>query len=303
MRELLSWFDASGRGRHVISLIRASLDRVGVETVPDFENTWIDNRVGFVVAGSDDSTAKHSASTRIDALDSANRSPLTVKPDTTLSECVTIMLSNEYSQLPVMTTTREVKGAVSWRSVGSRLALCRSCSVARECLDPAEVVPGNMSLFDAISIVAKHDFVLVRGTDQTISGIVTVSDLSDQFRDLAEPFVLIGEIETLLRRMIHGKFSTDELAQIRHPQDADRHIEGVSDLTLGEYIRLLENETNWQRVGLSVDRARLVNLCNRVREIRNDVMHFDPQGPGPDAMEVLREAAGFLRELMRIGVI
>ena len=33
------------------------------------------------------------------------------------------MLSNDFSQLPVMTGPRELKGIVSWKSIGSRLAL------------------------------------------------------------------------------------------------------------------------------------------------------------------------------------
>ena len=39
------------------------------------------------------------------------------------------MLAHDFSQLPVMTTSREVKGAVSWKTIGSRLALKKDCNL------------------------------------------------------------------------------------------------------------------------------------------------------------------------------
>jgi hypothetical protein len=41
---------------------------------------------------------------------------------------------------------------------------------------------------------------------------------------------------------------------------------------------------------------------NKVREIRNDVMHFDPDGIPPADLEQLRDFAHFLQRLQIIGV-
>jgi hypothetical protein len=41
---------------------------------------------------------------------------------------------------------------------------------------------------------------------------------------------------------------------------------------------------------------------DQVRDIRNDVMHFDPDGIPPDDLERLREFARFLQRLQSIGV-
>lgn len=46
---------------------------------------------------------------RIGKLASATRRPLSVSPDAKLDEVVTHMLTNDFSQLPVMTSRREVK--------------------------------------------------------------------------------------------------------------------------------------------------------------------------------------------------
>ena len=78
---------------------------------------------------------------------------------------------------------------------------------------------------------------------------------------------------------------------------------GVADLTLGEYVRLLENASPWSKLKLFVDRREFIDRLNRVREIRNDIMHFDPQGIDPEAMKALRKFVRFLQELRRLGVM
>jgi hypothetical protein len=76
----------------------------------------------------------------------------------------------------------------------------------------------------------------------------------------------------------------------------------VSDLTIGEYIRLLENGDRWEKLGLSIDRVTFCRELDLVRNIRNDIMHFDPD-PIPAAdLERLRDFAGFLKRLHQIGV-
>lgn len=104
------------------------------------------------------------------------------------------------------------------------------------------MIAGRTRLFDAIGIVAKHGYVLVRGEDRKITGIVTVTDLTDQLGQFAGPFLFLGEIEGHLRNLIHGKFTLDEL---REASKLERPVEGSSDLTFGEFCRLLENADNW----------------------------------------------------------
>ena len=147
VRTLLSWFDAKRRGYWVVQTIREALDTAGLTTEPDFEAAYIDSPVVFrlkpitgtgkitlpplqvsgtgTVAPPSDALASAYADPtyRLTRLAAANRPPVSVKPDTSLSQAVTIMMANDFSQLPVMTTEREVKGAVSWKSIASRLGL------------------------------------------------------------------------------------------------------------------------------------------------------------------------------------
>jgi hypothetical protein len=211
------------------------------------------------------------------------------------------MLTNDFSQLPVMTTPRDVKGVISWKTIGSRLALKRPYTTIRECMEAAHVVSADASLFSVVEGVGVHDYALVEARDRRICGIVTAADFNDQFRRLAEPFLIVGEIESGIRQLLHGKFTASELQEVKAPGEDGRTVDGIADLTLGEYIRLIENEKRWKRLKLEIDRVEFVRRLDKVRDIRNDVMHFDPDGLVPADMELLREFARFLRRLREVG--
>lgn len=330
MRTLLSWFGAERRGLATNGQVKQELRRLGLVTVPDFVVVYIDSEVSFrlasdfarkpepaedegstsveVVVVDEDGEllygASHDPSYSIGKLPSANKAPVTVAPNDSLEKAITLMLVRDFSQLPVMTNERDVKGIVSWRSIGKHLAFVGAATEIRTLMEEAVEVNATASLFDALPIIARHEYVLVRNPeDKKIAGIVTNSDLAIQFRNLAEPFLLLGEIENYIRLMLDGKFSKKEIVEARDPADADREVSSISDLALGEYIRILENEDRWNKVGLSLDRKTVVTDLHRVREIRNDVMHFDPDPLGDDALGQLRDFTEFLRGLKRAKLI
>jgi CBS domain-containing protein len=234
---------------------------------------------------------------RISRLAASSRKPLCVSIETKLEEAITHMLTNDFSQLPVMTGGRDVKGIITWATIGSRLAMGKSCSVAREVMEQHHEIRSDASLISAISIIAEHQYVLVRGHDQKITGIVTASDLSLQFQQLAEPFLLLGEIESHLRQVISQRFTPTELKSAKDPIDTKREVISVADLTYGEYKRLLENPEQWDKLNITVDRKTCMEKLENVRRIRNDVMHFDPDGIPEKDLQAIREFARFLQRL------
>jgi hypothetical protein len=155
-------------------------------------------------------------------------------------------------------------------------------------------------LFHAIPAIIEDGYVLVRADDKTISGIVTASDLSLQFQQLSEPFLLLGEIEQHVRKLIEGKFALSDLQDAKDPADVQRLVERVADLTLGEYIRLLDNSNRWTMLKVNIDRAIFIAELKEVKRIRNDVMHFDPDPLGESELSTLRS---FVRLLQRLDEI
>ena len=330
-RAFLAWFGIQRRGYYKVRSVRAYLKEAGLVTKPDFEFVYIDSPVSFELApikafvsgtvsvtvaatGTIGTPEEPSSSTsallggassdptyRIGKLAPANNQPIGVKPDSSLQEVVTVMLSQDFSQVPVMQSEFAVKGVVTWTSIGSRLALGKNGQKASDFMDPANEISADASLFAAIAKIVASQYVLVRGPDNRIVGIVTPSDLSLQFGQLAEPFLLLGEIENHVRRLIGDKFSVDEVKAARDPADAARDVKSVADLGFGEYVRLLSKPERWSKLKLAVDRAVFVAQLDQVREIRNDVMHFDPDGVAEEDLVTLRKFGRFLMTLQELG--
>jgi hypothetical protein len=127
--------------------------------------------------------------------------------------------------------------------------------------------------------------------------------LSLQFQQLSEPFLLLSEIENYIRLLISRSFGSADLRAAKEPSDLARDIESVSDLTFGEYIRLIENDKGWAKLNVPIDRKVFCDGLERVRAIRNNVMHFDPDGVEPKDLEALRDFARFLQSLKSYQII
>ncbi len=165
---------------------------------------------------------------------------------------------------------------------------------------PHVEVSSEHSMFKVADIVAEQLYVLVRDATRKISGIITASDLTMEFKERGEPFLLLGEIENHVRGFLEGKFTPEELAAAIDPDDDKRQANDASDLTLGECVRLIESPDRWKKLNLPVDRAIFAEKLGRVREIRNDVMHFSPDPVGEEDLAMLREFSAFVQRLRRL---
>ena len=304
IRELLKYFEFAKRGSWINWQIRNGLEKHNLIVRPDFTKGWLDDKITISLDPDTvdrfRSTPKPDPTLRIGDLEAANKKPQGINPQSLLSEATTIMLLHNYSQLPVMTSEREVKGMISWKTIGYNLSMEKVCTYVSDCMEEAQEVRANLPLLDAISVIDEHDYVLVRGADNIIIGIVTASDLSLQFMQLAGRFLFIEEIERHLRRLIDGKFTIGELQQISYDQ---RPIESIDDFTFGEYIQLLDDKDNWDKLGLKVGHKTFLKHLEEVRLIRNTVVHFQSYDLSDSSVEKLRGMARLLRNLAGIGAI
>lgn len=305
VREFVGKFGYAKRGAYIANQIRNALDKLDLRTNPDFEGVYMDSTIAIEFHSDATDSASppepDSATHRIGMLEAANKSPVSVNPNDPLEKATTIMRIHDYSRLPVMSGERDVKGVISWQSIGRSLSLGQKCEYVRQCMDPAREISFNTPLFNVIEGIAEHGYVLVRGDDRVITGIVTSGDISDQFMQLAGPFLLIGEIEGHLRRLAHGKFTVEEM-QNASPE-GQGNINGLADLTLGGYCQLLGNEERWGRLNLNIDRKEFVKHLNSVRKIRNDIMHFNPDGLSDEDINTLNSSTRFLANLVSVGAM
>ena len=136
VREFIRWFGYERRSKYIVSRIRNKMDNLDIRTVPDFEFVYIDTRIRFELVPKRDGSSKSlegpsDPTVRIGALAASNKVPSSVKPDEALEVATTLMQMKDYSQLPVMVNKRDVKGVITWRSLGNRLALGHECNLVR----------------------------------------------------------------------------------------------------------------------------------------------------------------------------
>jgi hypothetical protein len=145
VRTFLGWFGAKRRGFVVTHRIRWQLQEAGLATIPDFESSWLDSYIEFQqIDHGEASVAREAApvedesigsepttlsaepvtiwvskdpSYRISKLAAANSGVTSINRNASLSQAATVMMTRDFSQLPVMTGERDVQGIISWKSI------------------------------------------------------------------------------------------------------------------------------------------------------------------------------------------
>jgi hypothetical protein len=111
---------------------------------------------------------------------------------------------------------------------------------------------------------------------------------------MANPFILIGDLDRLLRRAIVRKVSIAEVIAACDP--SGNRIKSHDDMAMGDYQRVLENPVLWSKLGLPLDRATFVARINKIRAVRNAVMHFNPDPLPADTVAHLSTINDLLRK-------
>jgi CBS domain-containing protein len=202
-------------------------------------------------------------------LKAARTTPISVSPNTEISRATSIMFQNDFSQLPVMQGVREVRGLISWKSIGEAAKSNKKCQFVHECMDrDIDVVGDDTPLLKAMQKIMEKEVVLVKSTSREIVGLVTMTDVTLWYHSLTEPFLLIGEIENHLRRLITAAgYSTSVFQELRSGETG-RKIESVYDMNFGDYLGLLENPKHFRSIPYD-DRSTFVAHLDTVRRIRN----------------------------------
>jgi predicted transcriptional regulator len=297
-RELLGYFYCEKRTSGNVWFINKFLDENLLETEPNYVNGWIDGKI--LLRHKKKATTKNGIDPiqRIKLLPSSNNEPLSISKEAKLKEAITLMMIHNYSQLPVMNGNRNVLGYISWSTIGCALSNGLVSEDAKDYIGTdLTTLNYETPLLEAISVIIEKEFVLVIKSDKTISGIVTIADISSQFLSVTEPFILLEQIENHIRQLLDKKFLIEDLMGFCKNDEKD--IEFIDDLTFGDYIYILSNPENWDKLNLQLERTHFIKQLDKIRIIRNDVMHFDPEGITKEQRNDLNKMANFLMQLKK----
>ncbi|NUT53098.1 MAG: CBS domain-containing protein [Saccharothrix sp.] len=318
VEELIGWWGR--RGSLASEQVSSDLANYGLVTYPDFdavpqhvtvelisERQYIDARRDVegpsrgaqvqVVEESPTAAGEEVAPVvgmTVGRLRSALAGVVSVHPSASFEDAITKMVINDYSQLPVLANERQLRGAVTWKSI-ARARHANHAPSFSQAIGSARDVAYNQDLVDVLPILAEQDFVFVRDQTERIAGIVTASDLAAEYGATATPFFLIGELDQRLRRIIAATYDFAVVRALCDPEGA-RGIATFDDLSIGDYQRVLENKDCWDELAWPLNRKVFVERLDQLREIRNDLMHFNPGSRPDDDVQKIRNMINLLRE-------
>lgn len=219
---------------------------------------------------------------RVRNLPSAEKTVLRVAPDSTVKNAYTLMRKNKFSQLVVASKDNprysDVKGLISDRSITDAYMRGGTSMYVRDCMEskPPQVPIGG-DIEAVINQLEKNDVVLVTAEGDLVVGIITAWDLQTRFAELAVPFSLIAEIESRLR-IVASRIGIQTIVSFLGLTDLNAY-QSISDLTLGELARVLQNPDFWAELKIdNYERQPFIDAVEEARELRNLLMHFRDEG-------------------------
>ncbi|WP_327066320.1 CBS domain-containing protein [Kitasatospora sp. NBC_01302] len=321
VQRVLDLFGVRVRNHGTVHLISQALADVGLATLPDFavcgqrDDVDIVALTTLVAAASPEDESEQEAlpshalpqRLHIGDLAPARNGVVGVGLGSTLTQATYLMRTTGHPQLPVTTGMATVHGVITWRSVAKMYETGKAPTLENAMQkDSLPIADARQEFFSCLPMIKEHGYLLVRGDDGCLSGIVTAADVTERFEGAARPFFLVGEIESLLRRCLGAALDEEAIRAVQTNRKVADRTGLISDLMFGDYIKLLDGtqtkqemaanaDTNWGTLGWpAMDRAQFVRHLERVKDIRNRIAHFDEK-PLPD--ELLAELTTFTKLL------
>lgn len=295
--ELVNYFGYRKRSWRNTQQIYDFLNANELELGADFYNEWFYSSIELRHKKVATTKVPEDPIKRVQFMQAANNKPIYVDKNDSLIHAITLMQQNDYSQLPVVSSNeRNLCGYISWATIGAAKQRGETSDIVKDFMEEHVCsISKDMPLLEAINITAQNEFVIVLNGDKTMRGIITTADVASEFLTItqSESFILLGQIERQIRIILrNGEILLEDVKSVC--KEDEREIMSIDDLNFGEYLRLLENDKNWKKLKLNTDRNDFIAALDKVRQIRNDVMHFDPDGIDSCAVNTLRNIAKYL---------
>jgi Domain of unknown function (DUF4268)/CBS domain len=146
--------------------------------------------------------------------------PVVVKKNDTVNHALSLMIDNDYSQLPVVDDEHQPLGMVTYESIVRGLVNFNARVdeiLVSNVLTPVDVYTDEDDLFDLLNRLRDTNAVLIINFNDDLVGIVTSYDSTEYFRKRAEDLMYIEDIESIVKEMILYLFILNE----QFPLDRD----------------------------------------------------------------------------------
>lgn len=331
VRELLSQFGLTRRSSSAIIQIRRALRSLGLTTSPKFYAVNLESVVQIVVRPADSGAADDNSEdvrqpiitfgmlriveeqrilrdmSRLRA--GHNGYPKWIVSPQDNIESVAILLAEENVDfVPVGTSEDAIMGVIAWDDVATQDLLKRDRTQVRcgKICRPPVFVRESESVYDRKYEITKHGCVFVKDDAGRCFAVVRSGDLAAELLRLTESFLLLQEIENLVRMII--SMAQPSASEINDSAHEDRRGSGltIDQLTFSEYKSLMLHPAIRSRLvqGFGLGEQLVRQIANEhiehTRIIRNKVLHFHPDENNEQAKAVLSNTRDFLRRIAEL---
>jgi hypothetical protein len=232
---------------------------------------------------------------------------VTIQRTKLVREALKQMIDNNYTLLPVVDDGGELTGVISEQSITRAYYHTEGATPLLEltvehCQEPAETLTMGDSLTQAIRKL-RDTYAVIIVDGKKPQAIITDYDTNHFFQHYSEDLIRVERIEQKLRAWVEAIFPDEKDRR----EAAKRATEGQprihrqkgpkSDwLTFAQYIRIVDYEEHWPRFAKAFEaRDLFYYLIDQVREIRNQLAHFD-QRPNASQRDLLLRAAHWMEQ-------
>lgn len=331
VRELLSHFDWERRSSNAIIQIRRTLKKLSLTTTPKFYSVNLDTLVQIIDRNAiDEESEEEREDVRqpiitfgmLKVVDNqrALRDKLKskggnlgypkwiVSPQENIEAAAILLAEENVDFVPVGVSEDKIIGTIAWDDIATQDLLKRDRTTvrcSRICRDPI-FVRESESVYDKKFEITKYGHVYVKDDQGRCFAVVRSGDLAEELLRLTENFLLLQEIENLIRMIIEmAEPKQDEINASAHEDRKDQGLK-LEQLTFSEYKSLILNAGVRARLnsnfGLGEQLVRQIanEHIEHTRIIRNKVLHFHPDENNEQAKMLLSNSRDYLRRIAEL---
>ena len=184
--------------------------------------------------------------------------PLCVKQTDKITDALSAMLKEDYSQLPVVDDENHPLGMITYGSILDAIQNL-NMSLEKMVVENARLDTKDFDLeddiFDLLKTLQETNAVLITSKGDQLVGIVTSYDTTEYFRDRSQDMMNVQEIENIIKKMIlhsfrndDGEMRVDELqSEINHVTERIDEIKKEYQAALNIYLSKLDQKLKFEQ--------------------------------------------------------
>lgn len=326
---LIGLFGATKRGFNVVSRVKKALKKENISTSPDFSSVSLDEPIKLIrrvrkqQAVLDElrdpmitfgmlSCVGHQRSLRgmraVDSPLSRQRPPSIVPdwslgPQETVERAIILLSMPGIDHVPVFSDPSRVEGVISWDDFGIKSLLARDSRYVkcRDVMKAPIMVSETDSVYEKKEEIVNNGYVIVKNDAGVAYAVVRASDLLAELLRMTEGFLLLQELESVVRNIIDiMNLNQADFDSCLPPDKRGKNL-CADDLEFSHYVSFFSSavvERKMKKYNISKPLLNSIrDKLNSTRERRNAIVHFHPDENNETATKEISGARNFLMDI------